>query len=300
MNGIAVEGVSSMTYDIGSGIGAGMGNAAVSIKRKSSSSNKRVTQSKNQKKSKKKQLNYNPREISNQIVRAVKAESASFVLARAKTKLSVLKRCIGTGQYEERELLAAVAHAQRMVNCAKLKVKNLKEEERQGHDNEREQADNRRQKKNEIKRKVSQKKQELEHKMEQEKMQLIRKEKMQRRELIRKQRMHRNEELSKIQEADMKYLKDKMGHSASSQENYSGVSLELSSAAMGLQEIQLSEHAMELAEKQLEQEIEIQVEMQMQAAGISAAVCSSVDTGGIQEPISADSAVPAATIDISI
>lgn len=297
-----MEGVSSMAYDIGSGIGAGMGgmgNAAVSIKRKSSS-NKRVTQSKNQKKSKKKQLNYNPREISNQIMRAVKVESASFVLARSKMKLSVLKRCIGTGQYDEKELLAAVAHAQRMVNCAKLKVKNLKEEEQQGHDNEREQADNSRQKKNEIKRKVSQKKQELEHKMEQEKMQLIRKEKMQRRELIRKQMMHRNEELSKIQEADMKYLKDKMGHSTSSQENYSGVSLELSSAAMGLQEIQLSEHAMELMEKQLEQEIEMQVEMQMQVAGISAAVYSSVDTGGIQESVSADSAVPAATIDISI
>lgn len=292
-----------MAYDISTGMGTSigsMGNLSVSTKRKSASNSKRIMQSKNRNKMKKKQLNYNPREISDQILRAAKAESASFVLVRAKMKVGVLKRCIGTGQYDDRELFAAITHAQRMVNCAKLKVKNLKEEEQQGHKNEQEQADNRRQKKSEIKRRVSQKEQELKQKLEQEKMQLIRKEKMHRRELIRKQKMHRSEELSKIQDADMKYLKDKTGQSNSSQTDYSGVSLELSSAAMGLQELQLSEHAMKLAEQQLEQEIEMQIEMQMQAEGISSAAYSTAGIEGMPDAVSADGAVPAATIDISI
>ncbi len=284
-----------MANYISTGMGAScFGTASISVKKKSDSSKKRVSQNRN--KIRKKPLNYNPREISNQILRAVKTESARFVLTRAKTKLGVLKRCIGTGQYEERELLAAVAHAQRMVNCARLKVKNLKEEEQKGHENEEEKANNQQRKKNEVKRRVSQKEQELKSKMAQEKMQLLRKEKMNQQELIRRKKMHRSQELTKIQEADMKYLKDKTNNNPT-QTNYSGVSLELSGTAMGLQELQLSDHAIELMEKQLEQEIEMQVEMQM--AGMTFTEGAAVDTGGVSE-VTTEAAVPTSSIDVSV
>lgn len=240
---------------------------------------------------KKKKLKYNSREISSQILRSVKSEIASVVLIRAKIKVGVLKRCLGTGEYNDREVAAAIAHAQRMVNCAKMKVNHLKEEEEQGNQNQKEQAENKRQKKSEIKRKISQKERELENKIAQEKMEQVRKEKMNRQELIRKKKMHRNRELSKIQEADMKYLKDKTEENdTSSQTDYSGVSLELSMAAMGLQELQLSAHAVELMEKQLEQEIEMQIE------GVSFVECSTVDTGAVVE----EGTIAAGSFDVSI
>lgn len=268
-----------MAGEISAGMGmSGIGNATVSVRGRSNSDKKRIKQKKEQKK---KELNYNSREISSQILRAVKSGTAAIVLVRAKMKVSVLKQCLGTGQYNDREVLAAVAHAQRMVGCAKMKLNHLKEEEEEGHSNEKEKANNRQQKKNEIKRRVSQKERELESKIAQEKMQQIRKEKMHRQELIRKKKMHRNKELSKIQEADMKYLKEKSESSDSSQADNYGVSLELSMSAMGLQELQLSEHAIELMEQQLEQEIAMQV--QAEGGAFVSSDCSGADMGSGQD-----------------
>lgn len=291
-----------MTNDISIRNEAGMGNignATIHIKNKTASHTRTQTIRKiSRKKSKTKQLNYNTREISSQLLRAVKSRSASIVLVRAKTKVGVLKRCLGTGQYNDREVLAAIAHAQRIVNCAKLKVKNLKEEEQQKHKNEEEQVNAKQQIKNEIKHKVSQKERELENKIALERMQQLRKEKTKRQELIRKRKMHRNEELRKIQEADMKYLKEKTGKSDYSQSDFSGARLELSGAAMRLNELRLSEHAIALAEQQIEQEIEEQVEMQ--AEGLSLGTSSAADGGIIPKMPTTDSTVSAAAIDISI
>ncbi len=257
----------------------------------------REKQNKNRKK---KKLSYNSREISSQILRSVKSEIASVVLVRAKMKVGVLKRCLGTGEYNDREVAAAVAHAQRMVTCAKMKVKHLREEEEQGKQNKKEQAENRQQKKSEIKRRVSQKEREIESKIAQEKIEQVRKEKMQHQDLIRKKKMHRNKELSKIQEADMKYLKDKTeGSEDSSQTDYSGVSLELSMAAMGMQELQMSAHAAELMEKQLEQEIEMQVEMQMQMEGMALVDGFAADVGTVPDA-AGEGAVGGGSFDISV
>ena len=79
----------------------------------------------------KKQLNYNHRDISGQLLRAKKPQSASAALTRAKSKVSMLQRAAASGQYDSREVANALAHARRMVRCAQLKVRNLREEERE-------------------------------------------------------------------------------------------------------------------------------------------------------------------------
>ena len=81
-------------------------------------------------KSGKKSLSYNPKEISSQIMRAKKAVGASQVLSRARAKLAMLKRAQATGEYDLAELENAIAHAKRMIDCAGMKVKNLREEDR--------------------------------------------------------------------------------------------------------------------------------------------------------------------------
>ena len=81
-------------------------------------------------KSGKKSLSYNPKEISSQIMRAKKAVGASQVLSRARAKLAMLKRAQATGEYDSAELENAIAHAKRMIDCAGMKVKNLREEDR--------------------------------------------------------------------------------------------------------------------------------------------------------------------------
>ena len=79
----------------------------------------------------KKSLNYNHREISGQLMRAKKSQSAGNVLSRAKRRLANLQTAAGSGQYDSKEVANAIAHARRMVRCAQLKVRNLKEEERE-------------------------------------------------------------------------------------------------------------------------------------------------------------------------
>ena len=64
----------------------------------------------------KKQLNYNHRDISGQLLRAKKPQSASAALTRAKSKVSMLQRAAASGQYDSREVADALAHARR--RCA--------------------------------------------------------------------------------------------------------------------------------------------------------------------------------------
>ena len=195
----------------------------------------------------KKALNYNSREISSQLLRAAKARTASNVLSKAKSKLAQLNRCKGSGQYNDGEVEAAIAHAKRMVKCAQLKFGNLKQEEAQKKSYEREAANSRQQKKNEVKRKTARKERELSQKVATEELQQSMKEKAFRRDLARKRRMHRDEECSKIMEAEMKFLQDKLNSNDGSAVESMGVSFDLSSAAMNMAELQVKAEYMEMA-----------------------------------------------------
>lgn len=75
-------------------------------------------------------MSYNPKEISSQILRAKKTVGAARVLSRARAKLAMLKKAQATGEYDSAELENAIAHAKRMVECADMKVNNLREEDR--------------------------------------------------------------------------------------------------------------------------------------------------------------------------
>lgn len=201
------------------------------------------------KKMKKKQLNYNHREISSQILRASKARTASSVLARAKSKLSSLKRCQGTGQYNETELEYAIAHARRMVQCAAKKAQNLKEEEMMQSRLEREHNTDELVRKAEVRQRAARKEQQLEQKLVMKEVQQNRKMKKEWQELARKQSTNRNRERGKIHEADMKYIKAKI--ESMKEQGYSSDCSEIA-------ELQgcLSEIARQEIKLQMEQETE--------------------------------------------
>ncbi len=124
---------------------------------------------------KKKTLSYNPRELSGMLMGAKNAQSAAMAQARAKNKQAMLQRALASGQYNDKQVRSAIAHAKRMAECARIKVRNFKEEEQMRQQNERK----------------------LEEKMLQQ-------------ELLRRKRKHRNHENSKIQSADRKYYEDQM------------------------------------------------------------------------------------------
>ncbi len=241
-------------------------------------------------KTKKKALNYNPREISSQIVRASKARSASVVLVRAKSKVGVLARCLGTGQYNDGEVRAAIAHAKRVVRCAQLKVNNLKEEERLKKRNDKEQEVGRKQKKNELKRRTYQKEQALRTKIALKETQQVLKEKTRKQELMQKRRLHRNEENGKLIEADMKYLEEQSNAGANTGAYAGGVTMDLSMEAMILSEIRLSEHALELLEQQAVQDM----------GGAAADGVSSADAGASQMSSAAGAASVGASVDLML
>ena len=279
----------------GSAISAGIANYTSGVQTKEQNVQKWKKDRKDKKTRIKKSLNYNPREISNQLVRASKSRVASVVLVRAKVKLGSLQQAYASGQYDAAEVRTALAHARRMVECSRIKVRNLKEEEQLKSRNDKDGNVAKRRKKSEVKRRVKKKEQELKVKIALEENHRVLKERQQQQELRQKRRMHRNEELGKISEADMKYIEDKMKENQNnSSAQDSGVVLELSSAS-----VQLSE--LKMMEKQVEQQVEMQVEMEldtmdMGGADVSMPEVSAVSTGS--QTGGADSA--AATVDVTI
>lgn len=196
----------------------------------------------------KKTLKYNSKEISSQLLRARKSQNASMVVSRAKNKVSTLKRCLGTGQYNDNEVRIALAHANKMVKAAQMKVTNLKEEERMKKSLKRDHTTKERQQKNAIKRRVSQKQKDIKMKAQLDEMQQVMKEKTMRQEILRKKRLHRNSERTSVSEADMEYLKNKMDEPNNCYVDTSGVMVGFSAQAV---QVELSEHAMQLAKEQL-------------------------------------------------
>lgn len=188
----------------------------------------------------KKRLNYNMREISSQILRANKAQSASIVLVRAKFKVSSLKRCYGTGQYDVNEVRPALAHAQRMVRVANKKVQNLKEEEREQRQLNNRKAEKVMERKREVKAAIAQKKQAKKVAEQIEEMNEIRQEKMKRQVMEQKRRMHRSNERGKITEADMKYIHDRLEDKWDTdwEVDLDGVVCSISASAAGLSNLE--------------------------------------------------------------
>lgn len=78
---------------------------------------------------KKKPLQYNFKQISSQIMMAKTSNSASRVATRAHSKVAELLRKRKIGDYDDKELEAAIAHAKRIERVARKRVKHLTEEE---------------------------------------------------------------------------------------------------------------------------------------------------------------------------
>lgn len=133
----------------------------------------------------KKKLNYNYKEVSNQLLRAKKPQGAANALTKAKSRLATLQRYAATGEYDSKEISAAVAHARRMVECAQLKVRHLKQEEIENRKYKSENKSEVTQKKGEIKRRAANKERELKEKIAIEEIQNVQKEKAKRIEIRR-------------------------------------------------------------------------------------------------------------------
>lgn len=206
-----------------------------------SRSSKAHNSSKN--KVKKKHLNYNHREISARIVRASKSKSAALVLASARTKLSTLRRCEGTGMYNERELSNAILHARRMVQVASKKVKNLKEEEMEKKNMEREEGTDSVKRKVEVHREIARKEQQIRQEIQQKELMQVQKEKREWQELKLKEKTNRNKERGKITEANMDYLKGRIA--IMREQGYSTDSSEILSLKASLDELSREQMAIE-------------------------------------------------------
>lgn len=245
-----------------------------------------------------KRLNYNHREISGQILRAKKAQSASSVLGRARSKVAVVARCAASGQYDKKEVAAALAHAKRMVRCAQLKVRNLREEEREQSAHHDERNMRAMQKKSEIKRRAAQKEQKIEQKVQIEVSQEIQRAKRKQQEMMQKESLHRTRERGKITEADMKYLQ---AMSDQGKIPYAGptgydsgvmVSLSAEAAALAMTEAEIR--------AEVERELGAEIGADMGGANMGTADSSGADMGMAMAVSAVAAESVAAVIDVSL
>lgn len=254
----------------------------------------RMTNRKSESKTKK-QLNYNHREISGQLVRAKKSQNAATVVTRAKSRLAALQRQAGSGQYDSKEMANALAHARRMVRCAQLKVQNLREEEQEQRAHKRENRSEKQQNQNEVKRRVAQKERKVKSKLVTQEIQNAAKEKRTRRELAQKRRIHRNQEQNQITEADMKYLKGLKENNGGANNCFSqGAVLDLSMEAAAMAEVQMLEAQIQ---QQVEQEMDAESMADMAmgtaltGAGMTGSASSQGDSAGTGAAVSGSTAI---------
>ena len=235
----------------------------------------------------KKKLNYNYKEVSNQLLRAKKPQGAANALTKAKSRLATLQRYAATGEYDSKEISAAVAHARRMVECAQLKVRHLKQEEIENRKYKSENKSEVTQKKGEIKRRAANKERELKEKIAIEEIQNVQKEKA---------NSHRRQEQSKISEADMKYIKDQMGNRNTSDISPdSGVIVSLSAESTNLQ---LTEAQIKM---QAQQDAELETDQTMSGdTGTLSQGTSAAYTGASAQTAPAAGQSPVENINISI
>lgn len=122
VNGFGFTGFGRMSVSGITGLRPGYSYAA---KAKSSSQNKKP-----------KQLQYNFKEISSQILRAKTSLGARVVSIRARGKVALLLRQVGTGTYDSKELDGAITHARAMERIAKKRLKHLLSEEKAAQKNQ--------------------------------------------------------------------------------------------------------------------------------------------------------------------
>ncbi len=179
------------------------GSSSSGTVRSTSSSSKKKTSAKN----KKKKLNYNYRDVSSQILRAKKLQSANEALSRAKSKMVSLQKSKASGQYDNREVDAAIAHAKRMVRCARMKVNNMREEKFKENSGKRESHENRQKVKRTVAKSSTKKQAEKKNELKEAEVK-IRKLKQEIMEQKRRIKNHRLEEQAKVFDANMKYIKE--------------------------------------------------------------------------------------------
>ncbi len=78
---------------------------------------------------KKKKLQYNFKEISTQLMRTRSAGGARQVASKARGIVAMLRKKMKTGEYDDKELEAAIEHAKQMEKVAKKRAKHLQEEQ---------------------------------------------------------------------------------------------------------------------------------------------------------------------------
>ena len=251
-----------------------------------------------QKKVPKKRLNYNPREIRSALLGATRSQAAGNVLCQAKSKLANLAKCKGTGMYNESELSSAIIHARQMVRCAQLKVRNLREEEREQSAHHDERNMRARQKKSEIKRRAAQKEQKIEQKVQIEVSQEIQRAKRKQQEMMQKESLHRTRERGKITEADMKYLQ---AMSDQGKIPYTGptgydsgvmVSLSAEAAVLAMTEAEIR--------AEVERELGAEISADMGGADMGTADSSGADMGMAMAASAVAAESVAAVIDVSL
>lgn len=233
------------------------GNVVATI-RTSRSSNSSKSSNK-----KKKPLQYNFKQISSQIMLSKTPANARKVLTKARGKVAELLRKQNSGNFDDRELRAAIVHAKKMERIAKKRMKHLQQEEDAKQNNN--QSDNIEDQELEMEDifrndELDEKEviddellkimEELQTLMEEsmddlmdsltdeaefndlvEEVAGIIEEELEPEELDRLKKKHRADELREIAEADMKYLRalfDKLEKDKQSSPINSGVSLELS------------------------------------------------------------------------
>lgn len=249
----------------------------------------------------KKQLNYNHRDISGQLLRAKKPQSASAALTRAKSKVSMLQRAAASGQYDSKEVANALAHARRMVRCAQLKVRNLREEEREQQSVQKENSGKSQQKEHEVKRRVAQKERQLKQKVAIENTQEVLRQKKKKNEIAQKQQRHRSQERGKIAEADFKYIKSQLeaGKGFGGGSSYcedSGFTLDISAAAMSMAELEM----MAQNQTEAEAEAEVEAEMSLTDGGTLAVTTAGAVTAGSGAGTAPDAAPAAAGVSVDV
>ncbi len=81
------------------------------------------------KKQKTKRLQYNFKQISSQILMSKTSTGARRVVTKARGKVAELLRKVKHGEYNDRELEAAIIHAKKMERIARKRMKHLQQEE---------------------------------------------------------------------------------------------------------------------------------------------------------------------------
>ncbi|MCM1184951.1 MAG: hypothetical protein NC251_11100 [Lachnoclostridium sp.] len=136
--GKTVENMADIREDEGMGIGIGAnysGRTVYTIKNADGTTaatfsvTKRTSKSKQKQKQKKKKLQYNFKQLSNQILASKTSRGARRVAAKARGMIASLVSKLKMGEYDDQEIANAIIHARKMERIARKKMRHMQEEE---------------------------------------------------------------------------------------------------------------------------------------------------------------------------